>query len=111
MTCAPQLSGRRHIFVTPVATVSLQRGRKRGGRGGGCPPLFENGGAYPPLFLKEMTTSHLQQCLCILMFTGQMEISNCLPPTFLVPATPLSVYMCTCMCLFSCNCLHANVCM
>ena len=40
MTRAPQLSGRRHIFVTPVAAVSLQRGRKRGGRGGGCPPTF-----------------------------------------------------------------------
>ena len=50
MTRAPQLSGRRHIFVTPVAAVSLQRGRKSGGRGGGCPPLFEKGGHSPPLF-------------------------------------------------------------
>ena len=40
VTHAPQLSGRRHIFVTPVAAVSLQRGRKRGGREGGCPPTF-----------------------------------------------------------------------
>ena len=30
------------------------------------------------------------------MFTGQMEISNCLPPppTFLVPATPLDLTFC-----------------
>ena len=96
MTHAPQLSRRRHIFVTPVAAVSLQRGRKRGGRGGGAaaPPLFEKGGIAPHFFLPEMTTSCLQQCLCILMFTGQMEISNCLPPpTFLVPATPLTLSM------------------
>ena len=52
MTHAPQLSRRRHIFVTPVAAVSLQKGRKRGGRGGGAaaPPLFEKGGHSPPLF-------------------------------------------------------------
>ena len=90
MTREPQLSGRRHIFVTPVATVSLQRGRKRGGRGAAAPPLFEK---EAPTFLPEMTTSCLHQCLCILMFTGQMEISNCLPPTFLVPATPLKLLL------------------
>ena len=52
--------------------------------------LFEKGDIALPLFLLEMTTSCLQQCLCILTFIGQMEISNCLPtPHFLVPATPL----------------------
>ena len=42
----------------------------------------------PPLFLPEMTTSCLQQFLCILKFTGQMEISNCLPPHFFSACYP-----------------------
>ena len=60
------------IVYAVVYTVSILI-RGVGKRGAG-------GVAAPPLFWPEMTTSCLQQCLCILMFTGQMEISNCLPP-------------------------------
>ena len=51
----------------------------------------EAGGAAAPHLLPVMTTSCHQQCLCILQFTGQMTISNCLPPHThsLMPATPL----------------------
>ena len=45
-----------------------------------------------PTFLPEMTTSCHQQCLCILQFTGQMEISNCFPPTPLFSACYPSAY-------------------
>ena len=66
------------LFIFLMFIYYYQRGRSRGCK---CTPTF---------FLPEMTTSCLQQFLCILKFTGQMEISNCLPPpTFLVPATPL----------------------
>ena len=55
MTRASQLSGRRHIFVTPVAAVSLQRGRKRGAGGAAAPPLFEKVIVCPPTFLVPAT--------------------------------------------------------
>ena len=61
-------------------------GRKRGA---GCPPLFEKRGHSPPLFWTVMTTSCHQQCLCILQFTGQMAISNCLPLHFFSACYPL----------------------
>ena len=57
------------------------RGVGKGGKEGNCPPphFLRRGGIAPP-FLPEMTTSCHQQILCILHFTGQMAISNFLPP-------------------------------
>ena len=79
-------------IIAELTGAFLCRGVGKGGAGGAAapPPLFEKGG-YPPLFLPVMTTSCLQQCLCILMFTGQMGIVC--PPTFLVLATPLLWYI------------------
>ena len=76
-------------FVLLHSLVS--RGVGAGGaRGASAPPLFFWGGVHctPTFFARD--DNLLSTAIPLHTFTGQMEISNCLPPpTFLVPATPL----------------------
>ena len=41
-------------ILTPFYTGALQRGRRRGGRGGSCPPTFESWGAQPLQFFTSL---------------------------------------------------------
>ena len=105
-------------FRTIVFTQYMQRSE--------APHLLRRGGIAPPPhtflarddnFLSTAMPLHTK-------FTGQMEISNCLPPTFfLVPATPLKMFSltlgahacsegyCSCpVCVYVCVCVSALIC-